>query len=105
MYMIINFLGNARVITPGTTACIECTLDLYPPQLNFPMCTLAHTPRLPEHCVEYIRVLLWPQVRMLACHDVLIVFVAKSSPLHIGGLSDSLFFLSLIFSDLLWFSQ
>jgi len=56
-----GFKGNARVIVPGTTACIECTLDLYPPQLNFPMCTLAHTPRLPEHCVEYVRVLLWPQ--------------------------------------------
>jgi len=56
-----GFKGNARVIVPGTSACVECTLDLYPPQLNFPMCTLAHTPRLPEHCVEYVRVLLWPQ--------------------------------------------
>ena len=27
-----GFKGNARVITPGETACIECTLDLYPPQ-------------------------------------------------------------------------
>ena len=25
------------------------------------MCTIAHTPRLPEHCVEYGRVLLWPK--------------------------------------------
>jgi len=56
-----GFKGNARVIIPGKTACVECTLDLYPPQQNFPMCTLAHTPRLPEHCVEYVRVLLWPQ--------------------------------------------
>ena len=23
------------------------------------MCTLASTPRLPEHCVEYVRLLLW----------------------------------------------
>ena len=30
-------------------------------QINFPMCTIAHTPRLPEHCIEYVRVLLWPQ--------------------------------------------
>lgn len=56
-----GFKGNARVIIPGMTACIECTLDLYPPQVNFPLCTIAHTPRLPEHCVEYVRVLLWPK--------------------------------------------
>lgn len=29
-----GFKGNARVILPGLTACIECTLDLYPPQVN-----------------------------------------------------------------------
>lgn len=54
-----GFKGNARVILPGITACIECTLDLFPPQVNFPLCTIAHTPRLPEHCVEYVRLLLW----------------------------------------------
>lgn len=56
-----GFKGNARVIMPGITACIECTLDLFPPQINFPLCTIAHTPRLPEHCIEYVRVLLWPK--------------------------------------------
>merc|ERR550519_2275101 len=54
-----GFKGNARVIYPGLTACIECTLDLYPPQINFPLCTIAHTPRLPEHCIEYVKMLLW----------------------------------------------
>ncbi len=29
-----GFKGNARVILPGLTACIECTLDLYPPQVT-----------------------------------------------------------------------
>lgn len=56
-----GFKGHARVILPGMTPCIDCTLDLYPPQVNFPMCTIAHTPRLPEHCIEYVKVLLWPQ--------------------------------------------
>ena len=28
-----GFKGNARVILPGISACVECTLDLYPPQV------------------------------------------------------------------------
>lgn len=53
--------GNARVIMPGFTACIECNLDLYPPPINYPLCTIANKPRLPEHTVEYVKVLLWPK--------------------------------------------
>uniref|UniRef100_A0A2K5CDQ6 NEDD8-activating enzyme E1 catalytic subunit n=1 Tax=Aotus nancymaae TaxID=37293 RepID=A0A2K5CDQ6_AOTNA len=56
-----GFKGNAWVILPGMTACIECTLELYPPQVNFPMCTIASMPRLPEHCIEYVRMLQWPK--------------------------------------------
>lgn len=26
--------GNVRVIVPGMTPCVECTLDLYPPQVT-----------------------------------------------------------------------
>lgn len=41
------------------SACIECTLDLYPPQVTYPLCTIANTPRLPEHCIEYVKVIQW----------------------------------------------
>jgi ubiquitin-activating enzyme E1 C len=51
--------GQARVIMPGFSACFDCTLDTFPPQVNFPMCTIAETPRLPEHCIEYALVVLW----------------------------------------------
>lgn len=58
-----GFKGSARVILPGKTACMECTLGLFPPQVKFPMCTLANTPRLPEHCIEYAKIVLWPKER------------------------------------------
>lgn len=33
-----GFKGNARVIIPGISACVECTLDLYPPQVSPSFC-------------------------------------------------------------------
>lgn len=38
-------------------------LDLYPPQVNYPLCTIASKPRLPEHCIEYVRIILWPKLK------------------------------------------
>jgi ubiquitin-activating enzyme E1 C len=29
---------------------------------SFPICTIANTPRLPEHCIEWASVLEWPRV-------------------------------------------
>ncbi|RLU24321.1 hypothetical protein DMN91_002409 [Ooceraea biroi] len=61
------FKGNARVIYPGLSPCIECILDLYPPQVTYPLCTIANTPRLPEHCVEYVKVIQWPKENPFDC--------------------------------------
>ncbi|TBU65593.1 NEDD8 activating enzyme [Dichomitus squalens] len=57
-----GFKGQARVILPTVTSCYECSLDMLNKPTAFPICTIANTPRLPEHCIEWASVLEWPKV-------------------------------------------
>lgn len=56
-----GFRGQSRVILPTITSCYECTLDLVTPKTTYPVCTIANTPRLPEHCIEWANILEWPR--------------------------------------------
>ncbi|MDP2435374.1 MAG: ThiF family adenylyltransferase [archaeon] len=53
--------GHARVLVPGETPCVECLLELFPPQMSFAICTVAERPRSAEHCVEWARRVRWPE--------------------------------------------
>jgi ubiquitin-activating enzyme E1 C len=57
-----GFKGQARVIIPKLTACYECAVEMFTKPTTFPICTIANTPRLPEHCVAWALVLEWPRV-------------------------------------------
>ena len=60
---LLGFKGQARVILPTITSCYECSLDMLNKPTAFPICTIANTPRLPEHCIEWASVLEWPRVQ------------------------------------------
>ncbi len=56
-----GFRGQCRVIIPYTTSCLECTQSLNTNRNVFALCTIAETPRLPEHCIEYIYLVKWKE--------------------------------------------
>ena len=58
-----GFKGQTRVILPTVSSCYECSLDMLNKPTAFPICTIANTPRLPEHCIEWASVLEWPKVK------------------------------------------
>lgn len=47
------------------------------------MCTIAHTPRLPEHCIEYVRILLWPKENPFSPSEDEPISIDGDDPQHI----------------------
>lgn len=58
-----GYRGSVKTVLMGKTACVECTMWMYPPTKAVPMCTLENVPRIPEHCVLYIKEKLWRDLR------------------------------------------
>lgn len=53
--------GQSRVIIPTISSCFECSIDILSSKLTYPVCTIANSPRLPEHCIEWASQLEWPR--------------------------------------------
>jgi ubiquitin-activating enzyme E1 C len=51
--------GNIRVVTPGMSSCIDCNVELFPPEVKVPLCTIAATPRSAAHCIMYAALIAW----------------------------------------------
>jgi len=58
-----GFKGHCWLILPKITACFGCHLDMFPPAVKFQECTIAATPRQPQHCVAWVKEKLWPKER------------------------------------------
>jgi NEDD8-activating enzyme E1 len=58
-----GFKGQARVIIPTLSSCIECQLSMHAPRAAVPLCTLATIPRQPQHCIEWAHVIAWEEQR------------------------------------------
>lgn len=59
----IGFKGQARVILPTLSSCIECQLDMHAPRPAVPLCTIATIPRQPQHCIEWAHQIAWQEKR------------------------------------------
>ena len=58
-----GFKGQARVILPTISSCIECQLSMHAPRAAVPLCTLATIPRQPQHCIEWAHIIAWDEHR------------------------------------------
>ncbi|KAI9926434.1 hypothetical protein MW887_004199 [Aspergillus wentii] len=91
-----GFKGQARVILPTLSSCIECQLDMHAPRPAVPLCTIATIPRQPQHCIEWAHQIAWQEKRKDDTFDsddmehinwVYQAALERSSQFHIHGVT------------------
>jgi hypothetical protein len=61
--MLVMSVQYVHLILPkGEGIGTDGQMSLITPATAYPICTIANTPRLPEHCIEWASVLEWPKV-------------------------------------------
>lgn len=92
----IGFKGQARVILPTLSSCIECQLDMHAPRPAVPLCTIATIPRQPQHCIEWAHQIAWQERRKNDTFDsddmehigwVYETALARANQFHIHGVT------------------
>merc|ERR1711976_258910 len=81
-----GFKGHVKVIVPKCGPCFECMLPLFPPKQKFAMCTIQSTPRLPEHCIAYAKILRWPEDKPFKDENGKALSIDTDNPEHMQWL-------------------
>ncbi|EKX72070.1 conserved hypothetical protein [Theileria equi strain WA] len=55
-----NLYGHVRIVRPGKTSCIECSLSLFT-TLETAACSLVGAPKTPEDCIQYAIQVTWEE--------------------------------------------
>lgn len=66
-----GFMGQTRLFIPRVTSCFECQTHTLQAgdHVHAHLCTIADVPRIPEHCVQYAMILLWPRLAEFTSPD------------------------------------
>lgn len=64
-----GFNGQARIFFPHLSSCFECSMVSMTEQTSFPLCTIAATPRRPEHCIMWAMIFAWSRLESFTSAD------------------------------------
>lgn len=64
-----GLMGQARLFLPGLSSCFECSIGSLPAQKVAHHCTIASTPRVPEHAIQFVHEVMWPRLSAFRSAD------------------------------------